>query len=313
MGHRYVKIKIFFTRKQSVIGTEGREKMSYRGEIITSSQNKFVAMARSLCERKQRQKSSLFRFDGIKLLCEAVTKGVEIEFLLVKESAYESVLNKAEELYSLDIEAQSFCINVITDTVFDKISEENAPEGVIAVARYDTARHREIGAEELSFGEGERILLLESVRDPQNVGAILRTAAAFSVDRVIMSRDCADIYSSKTLRASMGAVFALRLDRVDAIAPAIMKLQDSGRRVYAAALDDRAKRLGEMRTSYLDCVVIGNEGHGLTEVTLGTCDESVYIPMADGVESLNAAVAASVLMWEFFGSARDDGERGAET
>ncbi len=280
--------------------------MSLRGEIITSSQNKYVAMARALSERKQRQKNSLFRFDGVKLLCEAVTKGVGIEFLLVKESAYESLTEKAERLYSVNIEEQGFGINVVTDALFDKISEENAPEGVIAVAKYDTVRHREIRADELSFSENEKILLLESVRDPQNVGAILRTAAAFSVDRVIMGRDCADIYSSKTLRASMGAVFALRLDRVDAIDLAVMKLKGCGRRVYAAALDDRAHRLGEARFSHLDCVVIGNEGHGLTRETLGACDEAVYIPMARGVESLNAAVAASVLMWEFFGSAPND-------
>lgn len=277
--------------------------MSLRGEIITSSQNKYVAMARALSERKQRQKNSLFRFDGVKLLCEAVTKGVGIEFLLVKESAYESVVEKAARLYSVNIEEREFGINVVTDTLFDKLSEENAPEGVIAVAKYDTVQHREIRAGELSFCGNEKILLLESVRDPQNVGAILRTAAAFSVDRVIMGRDCADIYSSKTLRASMGAVFALRLDRVDAIDLAVMKLKGCGRRVYAAALDDRAHRLGEARFSPLDCVVIGNEGHGLTRETLDACDEAVYVPMARGVESLNAAVAASVLMWEFFGSA----------
>lgn len=281
--------------------------MSYTGEVIVSNQNKYVALARALGERKQRQKSSLFRFDGVKLLCEAAKRGVALEFLLIGEGACESVAEKAEKLYGLDINALNCRIIVVSDQVFDKISEENAPEGVIAVAKYDNTRHRELSASEISAADGERVLLLESVRDPQNVGAILRTAAAFSVDRVIMGRDCADIYSAKTLRASMGAVFALNVDRVDSVSAAVTRLRSSGRRVYAAALDDRAERLGQTRFSTLDCVVIGNEGHGLSSKTIDACDSSVYIPMSDGVESLNAAVAASVLMWEFFGSLQNNG------
>lgn len=278
--------------------------MAYSGEIITSAQNKYVSLARALSERKQRQKSSLYRFDGVKLMCEAAKKGVFIDFLLIKESAYDAVNERAIALYSLDIESLSCKIIVVSDPTFDKISEESAPEGVITVAKYDGERHKEISAESLTVKNGEKILLLESVRDPQNVGAILRTAAAFSVDRVIMGRDCADIYSSKTVRASMGAVFSMKIDRVESVSCAIEALRKSGRRVFAAALDEKATRLGETEFKEGDCVVIGNEGHGLSVETIKACDASVYIPMAEGVESLNAAVAASVLMWEFFGSCR---------
>ena len=280
--------------------------MSYTGEVITSNQNKYVALARALSERKQRQKNSLFRFDGVKLLGEAAKRGVALDFVLISESAYESVLEKVQRLYGIDIGALNCRIVVVLDAIFEKISEENAPEGVIAVAKYDTSCHRELCASEVCAEAGEKILLLESVRDPQNVGAILRTAAAFSVDRVIMGKDCADIYSGKTLRASMGAVFALKIDRVDSVSQTVEVLRKQGRRVYAAALDDRAERLGKRRFSSLDCVVIGNEGHGLSSETINACDASVYIPMSDGVESLNAAVAASVLMWEFFGSMQND-------
>ena len=275
--------------------------MSYSGEIITSSQNKYVILARLLSQRKQRQKTSLYRFDGVKLLCEAATKGAQIEFLLVGESAYDAVFDKAEKLYSITPKTLDCKIIAVSDSVFEKISEENAPEGVITVAKYDTRRHRAVPADEICVGKGENVLMLESVRDPQNVGAILRTAAAFSVDRVIMSRDCADVYNSKTLRASMGAVFTLEIDLVDSISAAIGAVRRSGRRVFAAALDGDALRLGETEFCAGDCVVIGNEGHGLSSETVGACDSSIYIPMAKGVESLNAAVAAAVVMWEFFG------------
>ena len=293
-----VKTVNFSRLEASEKSVEGRAKMSYCGEIITSNQNKYVALARALSERKQRQKNSLFRFDGVKLLCEAAKRGVMLEFLLISEGAYDSVCEKSRKLYSFDIEGVDCRKVVVSDAIFDKISEENAPEGVIAVAKYDSVRHREISAGELSVNDCERVLLLESVRDPQNVGAILRTAAAFSVDRVIMGKDCADIYGSKTLRASMGAVFALRVDRVDSVCDAVTALRGLGRHVYAAALDERAQRLGKARFSSTDCVVIGNEGHGLSAETINACDSSVYIPMSDGVESLNAAVAASILVWE---------------
>lgn len=275
--------------------------MSYSGEIITSSQNKYVILAHLLSQRKQRQKTSLYRFDGVKLLCEAVTKGAEIEFLLISESAYGAVDEKLKTLCSQSLGALGCRKIVVSDSVFGKISEENAPEGVIVVARYDVDRHRNSTASEITVKADERVLFLESVRDPQNVGAILRTAAAFSVDRVIMSRDCADIYNSKTLRASMGAVFTLEIDRVDSIGAAIEAVRGCGRRVFAAALDGDALRLGETEFCAGDCVVIGNEGHGLSAETVAVCDSSVYIPMAHGVESLNAAVAAAVVMWEFFG------------
>ena len=272
--------------------------MSHTLEIITSSQNKYVSLARSLSDKKQRQKSRLYRFDGVKLLGEALIREVPVELVIYKESAYKTVKERVNELYSVDIFALALKEIVVCDSVFDKISEENSPEGVITLAKYDADKHKDELRETF---EDERVLLLESVRDPQNVGAILRCAAAFKVDRVVMSRDCADIYSSKTLRASMGAVFSMNIDRVYSMSDAIRAQRERGRRVFSAALDENALRLGSEGFSHRDCVVIGNEGHGLSDETIKACDASVYIPICDRVESLNAAVAASVLMWEFFG------------
>lgn len=279
--------------------------MSFYGEVITSSQNKFVSLARSLGDKKHREKNELFRFDGVKLMCEAIKRGVELSFLLISESACNFVLEKAKSLYGIDGDAVSCKIVVVSDRMFEQISDENAPEGVICVAKYDTQRHGLLASDErISVEGGERILLLESVRDPLNVGAIMRAAAAFGVDRVIMSRDCADIYNAKTVRASMGALFALKTDRVESISVAVKQLRACDRRVFAAALDENAQRLGELEIRNGDCVLIGNEGHGISEDAIEACDASVYIPMSDGVESLNAATAAAVLAWEFFGSCR---------
>ena len=190
----------------------------------------------------------------------------------------------------------------MSNEVFDKISEEKSPEGVICVARYIDKFQKNVtiynSADFLHLSE-ERIVLLESVRDPSNIGAVIRSAAAMGIDRLIVSSDCADFYHPKAVRASMGTLFNQRIDRVESLPQAVEALRGQGRRVFAATLDSRAVRLGDFPLQKGDCVVIGNEGHGLTEETVAACDHSVIIPMSSRAESLNAAVAASVLMWEF--------------
>ena len=280
--------------------------MREQKEVIRSSQNKHVSLARGLSNKKIREEDHLFRFDGIKLMCEAVRQGTELETLLVREGSEDAVFEKAEQLYG--ISESEICCRIVTvcGEVFDKLTDEMAPEGVICIAKYCSSVHSAVDVNEKTVWSGdEKILLLESVRDPQNVGAIVRVAAAFGVDRIIMSRDCADIYNSKTLRASMGTLFSMKIDRVPDMKSAIESLMSSGRRVFAAALDRDSERLGRFDVSRGDCIVIGNEGHGLSAETINACYKTVFIPMAAGVESLNAATAAAVLVWEFFGSRID--------
>lgn len=271
-------------------------------EVITSPQNQYVSLARGLANKKNREKNRSFRFDGVKLMCEAIKKGIEISFVIVEENKWSSVLEKAEKLYGIRENELNFNIVTVSESIFEKLSEEMAPEGVICVAKYAENIHRDIDAEELSrVPDDEKILLLESVRDPQNIGAVVRVAAAFGVDRIVMSRDCADIYNSKTLRASMGTLFGAKIDRISSFPCAVKELQGCGRRVFASALDRDSKKLGSFKIERGDCVIIGNEGHGLSSETVAACDGTVFIPMAESVESLNAATAAAVLVWEFFG------------
>lgn len=277
--------------------------MSVSREMIVSAQNKYVSLTRGLANKKNRENERKFRFDGVKLMCEAIRKGAQIEFALVSEKELDSVLEKAKSLYGIKETEMPERILPVAAHVFERISEENAPEGVICVAKYMDGLHSDAEAESLSnLDLSENVLLLESVRDPQNVGAIIRVAAAFGVDRIVMSRDCADVYNAKTIRASMGTVFGTRIDRVSDLPEAVKSLMASGRRVFAAALARDAARLGEFSIEKGDCVIIGNEGHGLSEQAIAACTRPVFIPMAEQVESLNAATAAAVLVWEFFGS-----------
>ena len=171
---------------------------------------------------------------------------------------------------------------------------------MICVANYIDKFHKMYKIEDgnLSWSAHESALLLESVRDPSNVGAILRSAAALGVTHVVLSEDCADLYHPKTVRASMGTMFSMSIGRVAQLPLAVRKLQNDGHRVFASALDDTAKPLDTVSFQAGDCVIIGNEGHGLQTETVAACDQTLYIPMHAEVESLNAAVAAALFLWE---------------
>ena len=276
--------------------------MLFTGEVIRSRQNKNIVELCKLTDRKAREATKTFRFDGIKLLEEAIRNDVEICAVFLASSAQERVLGGLRKRFGESYENRIEKCLIVSDDVFDKISEEKSPEGVITIAKYiDKLQKNATIYNSVHFlqDKNESIVLLESVRDPSNVGAIIRSAAAIGIDRLILSADCADIYHPKAVRGSMGTLFNQRIDRVEDLAATIKELRESGRRVFAAALDERALSLGDFEILAGDAVVIGNEGHGLSQEVIDACGNSVIIPMSGRAESFNAAVAASILMWEF--------------
>lgn len=148
--------------------------------------------------------------------------------------------------------------------------------------------------------EGERLLIAESLRDPGNLGTVIRSAYSLGIDTLILTDDCADIYNPRTVRAAMGAVFKLPTLTVarDRLPAYIESLRLQGRKVYAAALSDNSVGISDIALRRGDCFVIGNEGHGLSEKCINACTSSVIIPMREGAESLNAAAAAAICIWE---------------
>ncbi len=273
-------------------------------ENITSRQNALLVETGKLSDRKHRVRQGQFRFDGIKLAAEALKNDVELSAVLLRQTEAERVVDRIFFMSGKTFSCQTRVV-CVADLVFDRLSEENAPEGVICVARMQTEKHCLWSKGDEIPPVDERIMLLESIRDPSNLGAIIRSAAAFSVDRLILSADCADIYHAKTVRASMGTLFSQRIDRTDDMTAMISALRASGRRVFAAALNERASRLGSFAVKTGDCAVIGNEGHGLCEQTIAACGNTVYIPMTERAESLNASLAAAILMWELFGQSME--------
>lgn len=137
-----------------------------------------------------------------------------------------------------------------------------------------------------------------SVRDPGNLGTIIRSAAAMSVDLLLLSDDCADLYNPRTIRGAMGALFSLPTLSLKDTVGSVDALKANGYTVCAAALRESALDLRKLPTDSRTCFVVGNEGHGLPDDLVEHCSETVIIPMKEGSESLNVASASALLLWE---------------
>ncbi len=255
--------------------------------IITSRKNPTVLYASLLCDKKLRDKTGLFAFEGIKLFEDAVSSGIVIEKVFATSKAIskwgETLLSPAYgELFE------------VSDEVYAKMSFENAPQGVFTVAKKPEKLVRE-------YKKDAFVMLLDSLADPGNIGTVIRSAEAFGVDSVYVGGNSADIYGPKTVRACMGSLFRMDVKVCDRLENDIKSLRNDGFSIYAAMLDKNSEELTKLDLSKGKIgFVIGNEGHGVSDSVRDVCSGSVIIPMREGPQSLNAAVSASVIEWEVF-------------
>ena len=264
-------------------------------QYISSKSNPLVVKLSKLKEKKYRKAEGLFRFDGKKLFGEALSSSAPIEYVLLSERNADSFKSMVD---GAGLDAKGF---VLSDDAFAKLTDEQAPEGIITVCKKLLNISNETDCNKLAQELfGKKVLILESVRDTGNMGTIIRSARAFGIDALVVSSDCADLYNSKTVRGAMGALFTQRIAVVENVADLVSALRSAGARVFAAALQSDARKLGSFELERGDVIVIGNEGHGLSVDVIDACDECLYIPMEQDSESLNAGIAASVCMWELY-------------
>ncbi len=263
-------------------------------ERISSRTNPKTSAYAKLAEKKYRDESGLLLAEGLKLTREALRSDFRIREILLSETA----VKQNPEAVSAASEAASdgIPVTVFSDPAFEKISTEKAPQGIIAVMRMPRIREE---AEFSAWQEGRRLIMLDEIRDPGNLGTILRSAEALGMEGAVLSRS-ADPYQPKAVRAAMGTLFRLPLWLTDDPAGCAETLKRAGRRVLAAALGEQSLTLGMYEPLRTDCPVIGNEGHGLPEELLKAATACVRIPMAGGPESLNAAAAAACILWEYY-------------
>ncbi len=254
---------------------------------IESRNNPKIKSLTALKDRRGREKARLFYFEGVHLLEEYLRAGLKPLEIFVREDVtarYSQLLDKAEcEIYE------------VTTSVYEKLSDEKAPQGLFVVSEY-LPNVKILDAKTAKDIKGISVMLAD-LQDMGNVGTVIRTSAALDCD-VILGGSCADIYSSKTVRATMGALFMNNIYLCPSVTDAIAVLKASGKRVIASALTDKAETLGKFDILPDDCFVVGNEGQGLSRETIAECSFTAIIPMSGKTESLNAANAAAILLWE---------------
>ncbi len=250
---------------------------------ITSLKNDRVKYWRELLRKPDKAGNRIVFFsEGEHMVLEALHEGTCGE-LIVSES-------KTERFSALlcEAERQEKDIFTVPDHVMSGITDTRTPQGVCCVSLIQMP-------EKVA---GNKLAALERVQDPGNVGTILRTMDAFGYDMLLIDPGCADPYSGKASRASMGAVFRVPVLCVSNLNETLMRLRQEGCSIIAGELHGKDLRTVSNDKKTRSCILVGNEGAGLSESILSCSDIRVKIPMPGRAESLNAAIAASILMYE---------------
>lgn len=217
--------------------------------------------------------------------------------MLLEVYVTEGFYKKEKELTDRICRSADICPEVLSDNVFAYVSDTKTPQGVLCVVmqknKTDGKWERIIEKRQ----EPPLLLVLDNLQDPGNMGTIIRTAEAAGVTGILMSADCVDIYNPKTIRSTMGSVYRMPLWYVKNICEAVKELKRLGVRTYAAHLEGK-KSYDEEAYREAAAFLIGNEGNGLRREVAELADVYIRIPMEGRVESLNAAIAAAVLMFE---------------
>lgn len=254
--------------------------------ITARSNSQLKHIAKLLKKRSDRTEEGVFVCEGKKMFFEILRQAPELLVMSYWSETGLAGLTPEERR-----EAEACPFETVSDDAFDSVAETVTPQGVLAIIKMPEHSVDEI----LATGKG--ILLLETLQDPGNLGTILRTAEAAGIGGVILSKDSADAFSPKVVRATMGAVWRVPFVYVSDFTETLTKLRERGVTLYAAHLKGSVS-YEEPKYTLPYGIMIGNEGNGLTEEAAAKADVRVRIPMEGQAESLNAAVAAAILMYE---------------
>ena len=269
--------------------------------MITSTSNSKVKNITALLKKsKERTRQGVFLVEGPKMFWEVPKERIEQVF--VSESFF------AKNETRLASDRHYYEAEIVKDSVFDAMSDTKTPQGVIAVVKQfaytlgdllkvESGETANYGKEVAAVSSAPLLLLLEDLQDPGNLGTILRTAEGAGVTGIVMSEGCVDIYNPKVIRSTMGAALRMPFVYADDFCATMKQLQKRGISIYAAYLSGSVEYT-EPDYRSAAAFLIGNESRGLKQETAEKADASIRIPMAGKVESLNAAVAASLLAYE---------------
>jgi RNA methyltransferase, TrmH family len=254
---------------------------------LTGSQNPLVKEIRALKNKGGREETGRYFIEGVRFVAEALKERIHIRYLMVSETFLSDVAS--EEL--LGSAGDGVDCYMLPDSLFASISDTQAPQGILAVL--------EIRKEQLEHAElnGGLLVLLEGIKDPGNMGTIIRTADAAGCEGVVVPAGCVDIYNPKVLRSTMGSIFHIPVYHCSDIEAAVKTVHEKGYKICASHLDGASSIYKADLTGPV-ALVIGSEAEGVGEETVKAADMLLKIPMSGRAESLNASVAAGIMIFE---------------
>ena len=252
--------------------------------IISRTNPKIKNIKKLQKSSKARKEAKVFLVEGSKMVLEA-PKNQMIECY-----CSESFFNRYKE----KVEGLGCSYEIVSDELLHFISDTKNPQGILGVIK-----QRDYTLEEILIKKSPLLLILESIQDPGNLGTIFRTAEAAGATGILMDKDCADIYNPKTIRSTMGAIYRLPHTVFFDTEETIKKIKEAGVCLFATDLKAE-KRFDKEDYRSATAFIIGNEGKGLSNFTMNLADKAVKIPMEGKAESLNVAIATSLLVFEAF-------------
>lgn len=237
-------------------------------EVISSLDNKKIKNYSKLLQKKYRDIDNLFIVEGEHLVKEAYTSKVLVEVIMCED-------------YEVDIDVP---ITYVTYEVIKKLSNTLNPQRIMGICK--KVDRKEIG---------NKVLILDDIQDPGNLGTIIRSSVAFNIETIILSNNSVDVYNDKVIRASEGMFFKINIIRDD-IVKIINELKDNDYMIYGTKVDN-GEDINKIRVPFKYALVMGNEGAGVSDKVLSLCDKYLYIPMNSNCESLNVGVATSIILF----------------
>ena len=255
-------------------------------QVITSKDNEIVKNIRKLKEKKYRDLENCYIIEGIKLINEAIEAKAKIKKIVVCEECINDSEIDKETLY----EIAKYDMLYVTKKIFELLTEVKTPQGIIAVVEKQSATNQ------IDYSQ-DIIIALDDLQDPGNLGTILRTADSANLNQIILSKNSVDVYNPKVVRSTMGAIFRINIIEVENLAETLKEIKKNKFKVMVTALDGK-ESIYEADYSK-NVIVIGNEANGVSAEVQKIADEKVIIPMLGKAESLNASVAASIIIYEY--------------
>ena len=255
-------------------------------QVITSKDNELVKNIKKLKEKKYRDEKQQFIVEGIKLVSEAIEENTNIDAVVVCEDCVNDGTIEKKLLYEI---AKYKCIYV-TEKIFDTLTDVSNPQGILAVI------NRENKGNNIDYTQ-DFIVVLDGIQDPGNLGTILRTVDSAGLNQIILSKETADSFNPKVVRSTMGGIFRVNAIKSENLIDTLKDLQNHGFEIVVTALDT------ENSVYDIDynkkVIVIGNEANGVSKEVQQIADKKVKIPMLGKTESLNASVAAGIMIYEY--------------